>query len=110
MKGTIFAAMALIAATASTTAGQTPETKPVHGQGCVQAGVEDSCLVVKDVKSGILYNLVVKSARPDIGIGIKFTGVPYDGMSICMQGTLLEVTNWTRDTSLKCAPGQTPKP
>ncbi len=109
MKGTIFAAMALLAATVSS--GQAPEAKPVHGQGCVQAGVEMSCLVVTDVKSGILYNLIIKGARPDIGIGIDFTGVPFEGMSMCMQGTLIEVTKWTRDTSLKCAaPAQTPKP
>ncbi len=111
MKGTIFAAMALTAAAATATAGQTPEAKPVHGQGCVEAGVETRCLVVKDVKSGILYNLLIKGARPDIGIGIEFTGVPFNGMSYCMQGTLLEVTKWTRDTSLKCpAPAQAPKP
>ncbi len=111
MKGTIFAAMALMAAAATVTGGQTPEAKPVHGQGCVQAGVEMSCLVVTDVKSGILYNLIIKGARPDIGIGIEFTGVPFNGMSYCMQGTLLEVTKWTRDTSLKCAaPAPAPKP
>jgi hypothetical protein len=111
MRGTIFAAMALIAAAATATAGQAPEAKPVHGQGCVQAGVENRCLVVKDVKSGILYNLIIKGARPDIGIGIDFTGLPFNGVSICMQGTLLEVTEWTPDPSLKCtAPAQTPKP
>lgn len=110
MKGTIFAVMALIAAAATATAGQGPEAKPVHGQGCVEAGVEARCLVVKDVKSGILYNLIIKGARPDIGIGIDFTGVPFDGFSYCMQGVLLEVTNWTRDTSLACAPVQKHKP
>jgi hypothetical protein len=110
MKGTIFAAMALIAAAATVSTGQTPEAKPVHGQGCVEAGVEARCLVVKDVKSGILYNLLIKGTRPDIGIGIDFTGVPFDGMSYCMQGVVLEVSNWTPDTSLKCAPVQTPKP
>ena len=110
MKRTIFAAMALIAAAATVTAGQAPEAKPVHGQGCVQAGVEMSCLVVKDVKSGILYNLIIKGTRPEIGIGIDFTGVPFDGFSYCMQGVLLEVSKWTPDTSLKCVPIQTPKP
>jgi hypothetical protein len=112
MKGTIFAAMALLAAAATASAGQVSEAKPVHGQGCVQAGVEMSCLVVTDVKSGVLYNLIIKKgARPDVGTGIDFTGVPFNGMSICMQGAIIEVTNWTRDTSLKCAaPAQTRKP
>jgi hypothetical protein len=110
MKGTIFAAMALIAAAVTASAGQAPEAKPVHGQGCVEAGVEARCLVVKDVKSGIVYNLIIKGTRPVIGIGIDFTGVPYNGISYCMQGVLLEVTNWTPDTSLKCAPVQTHNP
>ena len=111
MKGTIFAAMALIAAAATATAGQAPEAKPVHGQGCVQAGVEARCLVV----TGCEERHAVQpdhqgSAARHVGIGIDFTGVPFNGMSICMQGVLLEVTNWTPDTSLKCAPVQTPNP
>ena len=114
MKGTIFAAMALLAAAAAASAGQAPEpkpeAKPVHGQGCVEAGVEMRCLVVKDLKSGILYNLIMKGTRPDIGIGIDFTGVPFDGMSYCMQGILLEISNWTPDTALKCAPVPPSKP
>ena len=110
MKAAIFAAMALIAAAATASAGQAPDAKAVHGQGCVQAGVEMSCLVVKDVKSGILYNLIIKGTRPAIGIGIDFTGVPYNGISYCMQGVLLEVSNWTPDTSLKCVPAQTHNP
>jgi len=104
MKGTIFAAMALLAAAAAASAGQAPEpkpeAKPVHGQGCVEAGVE----------MRILYNLIMKGTRPDIGIGIDFTGVPFDGMSYCMQGILLEISNWTPDTALKCAPVPPSKP
>jgi len=86
------------------------EPKPVKGQGCVAAGVEASCLVVKDVKTGVLYNLIFKGAKPDAGTGIEFTGVPRDMMTTCMQGTPLEVSNWSRVDSLKCPSSQAPKP
>jgi len=110
MKGTILAAMALTAAAVIAAAGPAPEQKPVHGQGCVEAGVEAGCLVVKDTKSGIIYNLLIKGTRPSIGVGIDFTGVSHEGVTMCMQGVALDVTSWTRDDSLKCVPGQTPKP
>jgi len=106
----ILTAMTLIAGTATAEAGPAPETKQVTGQGCVEAGVEAQCLVVKDVKSGVLYNLRIKGTQPLVGMGIEFTGVPFDGMTICMQGTPLNVTKWARVESLKCVPGQAPKP
>ncbi len=103
-------AMTLIAGAAAAAAGPAPEAKPVTGQGCVEAGVEAKCLVVKDVKSGVLYNLRIKGTQPQVGMGIEFTGAPFDGMTICMQGAPLNVTKWARVESLKCVPGQTPKP
>jgi hypothetical protein len=66
--------------------------------------VEARCLVVKEAKSGVLYNLIVKGARPAIGTGIEFTGVPFDGMTTCMQGVALDVTSWARKDSLTCVP------
>ena len=110
MKRTILAAMALAAAAVTAAAGPAPEGKPVTGQGCVEAGVEAKCLVVRDVKSGVLYNLLIKGTQPEVGTGIEFTGAPFDGMTICMQGTPLNVTKWTRDNSLKCAPPAAAKP
>jgi hypothetical protein len=103
-------AMTLIAGAVTAAAGPAPEAKPVTGQGCVEAGVEAKCLVVKDVKSGVLYNLRIKGTQPQVGMGIEFTGAPFDGMTICMQGTPLNVTKWARVESLQCVPGQTPKP
>ena len=107
MKATIFAALALAAAAA---ASEAPAPKPnqVHAQGCVQTGVEAHCLVVKDIKSGILYNLLMKGARPQLGTGIDFTGVFHQGPTYCMQGIALDVIVWTRNNSLKCAPSQMP--
>ena len=109
MKGTMFAAIALlgILVTAAATA---QEPKPVKGQGCVAAGVEASCLVVKDVKTGVQYNLFFKGTKPAAGTGIEFTGVPSDKMTTCMQGKPLEVSSWSRVDSLKCPAGATPKP
>ncbi len=104
------AAMTLIAGAAAAAAGPAPEAKPVTGQGCVEAGVEAKCLVVKDVKSGVLYNLRIKGTQPQVGMGIEFTGAPFDGMTICMQGTPLNVTKWTLDNSLKCSPPAAAKP
>jgi hypothetical protein len=103
------AAMLLAASAAAFGAGPTPDTKQVHAEGCVAAGVEMRCLVLKDAKSGKLYNLLVKEPQPKIGEGIEFTGVPFDGVTYCMQGTAVQVTNWTHKDSLKCSQGKTPK-
>jgi hypothetical protein len=85
--------------------GQTPEAKPVHGEGCVEAGVEARCLVVRDVASGKLYNLLAKEPRPRVGEGIEFDGVVYQGVSVCMQGVPMKVTSWKEKDSLKCGVG-----
>jgi hypothetical protein len=103
------AAMMLAGAAAASGAGPTPEPKQVIAEGCVEAGVEMRCLVLKDVKSGKLYNLLVKEPRPNIGDGIEFTGVPFDGITYCMQGIAVKVTDWKRKESLKCSQGEAPK-
>jgi hypothetical protein len=90
-------------------AGPTEKPKQVRAEGCVEAGVEMRCLVLKDMKSGTLYNLLVKEPRPKIGEGIEFTGVPFDGVTYCMQGIAVQVTDWTRKDSLKCIQGEAPK-
>ena len=86
-----------------------PESKEVHAQGCVEPGVEIRCLIVKDVKSGKLYNVFIKEPRPAIGDGIEFTAVPYDGVTYCMQGTPVQVTRWERKNDLKCSPVEKPR-
>jgi len=109
MKRTMLAAIALLGILV-TAAAAAQEPKPVKGQGCVAAGVEASCLVVKDVKTGVLYNLFFKGTKPGVGTGIDFTGVPRDMMTICMQGTPLEVSNWSRVDALECSSSPAPKP
>lgn len=109
MKRTMLTAIALLGIFA-TAAVAAQEPKPVKGQGCVAAGVEASCLVVKDVKTGVLYNLFFKGAKPAIGTGIAFTGVPSDMMTSCMQGKPLAVSKWSSVSSLKCPSSPAQKP
>jgi hypothetical protein len=78
---------------------------PIHGQGCVTAGVEAGCLVVRDLKSGRLFNLLFRGIQPAAGQGIEFDALPHQGPSTCMQGTALDVTDWARKDTLKCKPG-----
>jgi hypothetical protein len=112
MRRLVMALTAMVLAGAAATAVAPPQEKPkeVHGAGCVEPGVEARCLVVKDVKSGTLYNVFFKEPRPQIGDGIEFTGVLYDGVTYCMQGAALKVTSWTKKDSLKCRQGEVRKP
>ena len=72
----IFIAALLLAGIA---AGQTkqhkaaPAGKTVTGSGCVEAGVEAGCLVLKDTKTGTLYNLFFQGTPPAINTAIRFT-------------------------------------
>jgi hypothetical protein len=86
-----------------------PKTDQVRAEGCVEAGVEAGCLIVKDVKSGRLYNVLIKGTRPQVGKGIDFVGVPHDGPTICMQGIAVDVVNWAPKESLKCTQGEAPR-
>jgi hypothetical protein len=85
-----------------------PEPKKVHGEGCVEAGVEARCLVVRDVRAGKLYNILVGDPRPTLGEGIEFTGTLRQGANVCMQGAAIEVERWARKDTIKCR--HTPAP
>jgi hypothetical protein len=106
-------AAAAIAVTlaSSAMAGGGPPPKPpqIRGEGCVEPGVEARCLVVKDVRSGVQFDLFVKGVQPEIGSGIEFVGVPHHGMTTCMQGTAVDVQAWAHK-NLKCTQGTAPKP
>jgi hypothetical protein len=99
-------ALACFAAPSNTVRAHQPKT--LHGQGCVEAGVENRCLIVKDLTTGTLYNVLTKEPRPDIGEGIDFTGTLHDGPSTCMQGISVDVTSWMRKSSIKCSHHQEP--
>jgi len=87
-----------------------PKTAPVpiHGEGCVASGVSAGCLVVRDASSGTLYSLLIGGARPRVGEGIEFTGVPHEGPTMCMQGVPVNVTQWDSKESIKCPDNASP--
>ena len=64
----------------------------IKGAGCVRAGVEAGCLMLKDSKTGTDYNLFFKDKKPDLDTAISFEGTKHDGPTICMQGTAVDVT------------------
>jgi hypothetical protein len=93
---------ALVLAALPAIAAPTQKPPKVHGEGCVEPGAEAHCFVVRDLKTGNLYNLMIKGMQPEIGSGIEFTGLPHNGVTTCMQGTAIDVQTWTRKTTLKC--------
>lgn len=90
-------------------APQPPPKNAVHGEGCVQPGVAAHCLVLRDIKTGHLFDLIFKAERPPVGLGIEFAGVLHAGPTACMQGTAVEVTSWAHKASIRCVPGQAGK-
>ena len=103
------AAMTLAGAAGLAVAGSAQDSKEVRAKDCVEPGVEARCLMVKDVKSGKLYNVFIKEPRPAIGDGIEFSAVPYDGATYCMQGIAVQVIGWKRKDGLKCSQGEKPR-
>ncbi len=78
--------------------------KTITGAGCVEPGVEASCLVLKDVKTGALYNLIISGKKPAVGTAIRFAGTRFDGMTVCMQGQPVKVSKWTAKGACKLSP------
>ena len=105
MKRFAFAAtlFALAIAAAAASAAPPPDANRIKGQGCVQAGVEAGCLVVKDMQSGKLYSLLIKGAKPAIGAGIDFSGAPVSGATTCMQGIPVQLSTWSNNETLQCS-------
>ena len=94
---------------------QTKETKPappttatIKGSGCVEAGAEAACLVVKDSKTKTVYNVFFPSGtKPDVGTAIAFTGAEHKGQTTCQQGKPVDVSKWSK-VKTKCE-APTPK-
>ena len=99
----------LLAAAVVAGEGPLPKSGQIEGEGCVEPGVVMRCLVVKGIKSGKLYNLLIKGAQPRIGEGIEFTGLPHAGSNLCMQGIPIDVLTWARKPSIKCPQPSKPK-
>ena len=96
-------------------AGQTqkdksaPTGKTITGSGCVEAGVEAGCLVLKDTKTGTLYNLFFQGTPPAVNTAIRFTGSLHEGPTTCQQGTPVDVKNFTPIRQSCSASGKTKK-
>ena len=105
MKALLFVVASLALAAIPMTAAAAPPSgaNQVKGTGCVQAGVEAGCLVVKDTASGNLYGLLIKGAKPPVGIGIDFAGAPFNGSTTCMQGIPVQISTWSHNESLQCS-------
>jgi len=79
-------------------------TKPavIRGSGCVSKGVETSCLVLKDTKTGDSYNLMFGDHAASPGTAIRFQATPHEGMTTCMQGKAVNVSKWKKLKDVKC--------
>src|ERR1700721_4358849 len=66
----------------------------VHGSGCVEPGVETTCLIVHDLKTGDNFNLFFNAAPPKVDSAISFEGTIDNNPNICMQGKPIDVTKW----------------
>jgi hypothetical protein len=86
-----------------------PAGKTVTGSGCVEAGVEAGCLVLKDTKTGTLFNLFFQGTPPAINTAIRFTGTPHEGPTTCQQGTPVDVKKFTPIQQSCSAPGKAKK-
>lgn len=106
---TLALAAATLACAVPGLAAQPQKPEEVHAQGCVEPGIQPHCLMMKDLKSGKLYNLLFKEMAPAVGDGIEVVGVLHSGPTACMQGVPLDVASWTHRNSLRCKPGPAPR-
>jgi len=119
MKSPSIAAFVLSLAAGVSALSQAPPPKPpeppphnpppakavaIRGAGCVEPGIEARCLLVKDIKSGKLFNLIFHEIQPALGQGIEFIGVLHTSATSCMQGTPIDITEWSRKDQLNCKP------
>ena len=90
---------------ASTTLAQQPaapktDDATIKSSGCVRAGVEGGCLILKGFKDKKTYSLHFPDKKPDLDTAISFEGTG-GGIDTCMQGTVVNVTKWT-PLKMKC--------
>jgi hypothetical protein len=60
----------------------------------VEPGIEATCLIVHDLKTGENFNLFFNANAPKFDMAIKFEGTVNDNPNICMQGKPINVTKW----------------
>jgi hypothetical protein len=74
--------------------------KDVTVSGCARAGVENGCIIIEG-KEGT-YNISGAKPTPKTDTYGTVTGAEFNGMSFCMQGTILKPATWTPDPKKVC--------
>jgi hypothetical protein len=94
-----FAASCILPAYSQKSSDEKAENKdkPVTITGCVEAGVVAGCLVLKDTKTQVLYDLKFDQTKAAVGDAITFDGTFHSGeVDICQQGKIVHVAKWTK--------------
>ena len=94
-----------IAMLACATGSVVADAKDVTASGCARAGVENGCIVITG--KGGTYNISGAKPTPKANTYGTVTGAVFDGMSFCMQGTILKPATWTADPRKLCPLGNT---
>ena len=84
----------------SVAAGAADAPQQVTVRGCVEAGVEPSCLVLKG--GGQTYNVTAAEPKPAVGTYGTVVGTVSDGMSTCQQGIILAAAIWAVEQGKAC--------
>jgi hypothetical protein len=86
---------AIIALLALAAASPAFADQPIRVEGCVEAGVESGCLVLR-ATDGEVYNVTAAKPTPAIGVYGEIVGtIESDAMSFCMQGPIVSPATWT---------------
>ncbi|HEX8924439.1 MAG TPA: hypothetical protein VF786_01535 [Terriglobales bacterium] len=94
-------AVLLLATAAFSQELEKPRT--ITATGCVMRGVEAGCYVLRDVKTGAVYDLRWSGKLPVIGQGIRIVATPQPSPSTCMQGSAVIVQKWEAVSLPECA-------
>jgi hypothetical protein len=69
--------------------------------GCPAAGIEMSCLILKE-QGGVAYDIRAAKPRPRLGyMAVRLSGTKSRKLGICQQGVILEDIQWSY-TKEKC--------
>jgi len=84
--------------------GHAAGKKNVQGSGCVEKAAENSCRVVIDSQTGVLYDLMFSGGIPKPGTAIQFKGTVHHGARSCSTGKPVAVSKWKKEKGIKCPP------
>ena len=72
-----------------------------RGSGCVEAGVEEACRILRDLQTREVFNLFFNNTAPAVNTAVAFEGTRHDNPNICMQGKPVDVREW-HSITLQC--------